>query len=296
MDLKKKLVAYSITGIAGLSLLVGGSTFALFTSSAQNTNNTFSSGTISISAYKDDVPNVGPMFYTNSPENGQVLGTLPTGYWAPGDKNTRGLFLENDGTLQGRLKTLSIIPTDSSASPVTTGNDYNNALLFAKQSKVIVWNVEKIDVDGKKGKLKGVDSTTMDSVMDIINYGYSQWVNNNPSASLDQQQTVADLMNYVNNYLIEQMNNLPDSGKDSTGTFKVENIYEASLNSMVNNQIDVSNSNIELDQDEAALLGFTVEFLKTPPAGSNIDQNAMQGKSVYFTFKTDWEQTAHNNN
>lgn len=294
MSIKKKLALYSASGIVGLSMLVGGSTFALFTSSAQNTNNTFSSGTIHITAKRDDVPNSGPMFYTTSPQNGAVVGAMPTGYWAPGDKNTRGLFLENKGTLDARLKTLSIIPTNSSAVDVTSGTDYDNAYLFAKQSKVIVWNVKKVDADGKYLPIPAVDSTFMDTIMDYINYGYAEWRKDYPSANLDNQQTAAELMNYVNQVLIDKLNDLPDNGDDPSGTFKVKNIYEAALSSMVNNQINVQNEAIEISKEEAALLGFTVEFLKNPPAGAGIDQNDMQGKSVYFTFKTDWEQVKNN--
>ncbi|WP_423800234.1 TasA family protein [Neobacillus sp. SAB-20_R2A] len=294
MNIKKKLALLSASGVLGLSLIAGGATYAIFTSSAQNTNNSFSSGTISITAKKDDVPNNGPMFYTKSPDNGVVLGGMPTGYWAPGDKNTRGLFLENTGTLDARLKTLSIFPTNSSAVEVSSGDDYDNALLFARQSKVIVWNVKKIDVDGTAGPIKAVNATFMDTIMNYINFGYSQWRNDHPAASLEDQQTAADLMNYTNSYLISQMNNLPSDGTDSSGRFEVKNIYEADLSSMVNNQINFKAENIKIAKDEAALLGFTVEFLKDPPAGSGINPNDMQGKSVYFTFKTDWEQDKNN--
>lgn len=294
MNLKKKLAVYSATGMVGLSLLVGGSTFALFTSSAQNTNNTFTSGTVNITALRDDVPNVGPMFYTSSPQNGSVVGAMPTGYWAPGDKNTRGLFLENTGSLDARLKTLTIVPTNSSTVEVNSGVDYDNALLFAKQSHVIVWNVKKVDADGKAGPIPAISSSFMDTIMDYINLGYAEWRDDNPSASLDNQQTAAELMNYVNQVLLEKLNSLPDSGKDPSKTFQVTNIYEADLASMVNNQINIKNQAIQISKDQAALLGFTVEFLKNPPQGSGIDPNAMQGKSVYFTFKTNWEQVKNN--
>jgi len=294
MNLKKKVATYTISGMVGLSLLAGGATYALFTDSAQNTNNSFAAGTLDITAKKDDVPNTGPMFYTKSPDKGVVLGGMPTGVWAPGDKHTRGLFLENEGSLKAVLKSLSISPTTSSAVEVTQGVDYDNGMLFARQAKVIVWNVKKIDLDGHEKAIKAVDADTMNTMMEWINYGYNLWRTANPNKSLEDQQAMAEAMNTVNSYLIDKLRDLPSNGKDVTERFQVKNLYEAQLSNMVNNNIELKAQNIQIDPGEAVLLGFTVELMKNPPAGSGIDQNALQGKSVYFTFKTNWEQKKNN--
>jgi spore coat-associated protein N len=55
---------------------------------------------------------------------------------------------------------------------------------------------------------------------------------------------------------------------------------------------DTKSLGIKIQNDKAILLGFTVEMDLNPAAG--IDRNSMQGKSVYFTFKTDWEQARNN--
>src|SRR5690242_3697310 len=132
MNKKKKLMAMSLSGLLGLGLAVGGATFALFSSTASNNNNQFMAGTLHISSNRDDVPTVGPMFYTENSTN--TPGINPTSVWAPGDKNTRGLFLKNDGTLPAKLKSISISDVSGSTHVIN--------MKFAQKAKVIIWQVK----------------------------------------------------------------------------------------------------------------------------------------------------------
>lgn len=292
---KNKLAMLALSGVLATSLVVGGATYALFTSTVTNENNV-QAGTVIITSHRDDVPNVGPMFYTQSVA-GQV-GAMPTGEWAPGDKHTRGLFLENTGTLGAKLRTLTVLPTNSASQPVTaasTGADlqaYNDAILFAKQSRVKIWEVKEYDPTRGLVPFTRMDGTDMDLVMDIINEGYKIWRTANPSADLERQEEVARLLNAVNAYLMERLNDR--NGSADNRLFNVVKMYDQPLINFVNTPFNASPFAIQLQPQEATLLAYTVEMGLRPPAGSGIDPNSFQGKSVYFTFGSKWEQSAHN--
>ena len=86
LNIKKKLTLLATTGIVGIGLVAGGATYAIFTDSASNKANSFTAGTLNIESSRDDIPNYGPMFYTDSTNSN--VGAMPTGLWAPGDKKT----------------------------------------------------------------------------------------------------------------------------------------------------------------------------------------------------------------
>jgi predicted ribosomally synthesized peptide with SipW-like signal peptide len=117
---KKKLAVLMLTGVTVLGLGIGGATYAIFTSSAQNTNNSFTAGTVNIDIQRDlgdAIP--GPMFYTgasdtsgsfpydttknvpDAPPGAESLGGL-----APGDKLMRAMNIFNRGSLDVRVKQL----------------------------------------------------------------------------------------------------------------------------------------------------------------------------------------------
>jgi spore coat-associated protein N len=290
---KKKLAMLALTGVVTTALVIGGATYALFSSSVEN-RNVVQAGTVIITSKRDDVPNIGPMFYTQSVP-GQV-GAMPTGLWAPGDKHTRGMFLENTGSLAAKLKTLTIIPTNSSAQPVSAssvGADlqaYNDALLFARQARVKIWEVKEYDPTRGLVPFTRMDGTDMDLVMDLINIGCRMWLEENPEADLSRQEEVARFLNAVNAYLMEKLNER--DGSTNNRLFNVVKMYDQPLINFVNTPFNASPFGIQLQPREATLIAFTVEMAKKPPAG--IDANSFQGKSVYFTFGSKWEQSVHN--
>lgn len=83
MSIKKK-IGGALLGTALGAALIGGGTFAIFTDSATNTQNTFTAGTLDI--------NVG--------EEIAFSGTI--GNLAPGDKGSQTFEVTNDGSLQLR--------------------------------------------------------------------------------------------------------------------------------------------------------------------------------------------------
>ncbi len=143
VNVKTKISLLSITGLLSVSTLVGGGTFALFTAQAQNSNNDFTAGTLTITQERDDISQIGPMFYTSSTSS--QAGVIPNGLWAPGDQHTRGLFLENTGSLTAKLTSLSATPVDanglSAADASVNSRDLKNDSTFANQSNVIVWEL-----------------------------------------------------------------------------------------------------------------------------------------------------------
>lgn len=280
-----------------LVLAVGAGTYALFSSSATNGPNMVQAGTVEITSTRDDVPNIGPMFYTESVE-GQI-GAMPTGLWAPGDKHTRGLFLENVGSLDAKLKSLSVIPTNAQAEPVSSSSTdpadieaYNSAIVFAQQSRVKIWEVKEFDPSRGLVPFTRINGTEMDLLMDLVNIGYQIWLNENPDADLSDQEQAARMLNAVNAYMLEELNKR--NGDVNNRLFQVVKMYDKPLIHFVNNTpIDISDFGIELEPEEACLLAFTVEFRKNPP-GNQVSDNLMQGKTVYFTFGSYWEQSRNN--
>jgi predicted ribosomally synthesized peptide with SipW-like signal peptide len=122
---KKKLATLTIASMLCIGLLVGGTTYAIFTDSATNTSNTFTTGTINIEQKRDQGDSTpGPMFYTsisdtNTTDPGKYAYDVPKsnnlypyggeaiGGWAPGDTIERTLIVESTGSLEARLSSLS---------------------------------------------------------------------------------------------------------------------------------------------------------------------------------------------
>lgn len=117
---KAKMLTLIAGNLLGLGLVAGGGTFALFTDSTANTNNTFTAGTVKIDNLRDLSDTVpGPMFYsaasdptgqypydTNKNAPNQPPGGESLGGWAPGDDATRAMNVFNRGTLQAQLDEL----------------------------------------------------------------------------------------------------------------------------------------------------------------------------------------------
>ncbi|ODA41470.1 TasA family protein [Desulfosporosinus sp. BG] len=169
--MNKKLLMLIPTGVIAVSLLVGGSTYALFRSSATNTNNNFTAGTINLTQNRDQGDTIpGPMFYTNTsdptgsfpydtdknigyqPPGGESFGGL-----APGDSMTRAMNLFNNGPNALDAKVTKLKATVNPRG-LTSGRVYDQ---FTDKLNVLVQvpSVDKILYDGPlSGLLNGSDS------------------------------------------------------------------------------------------------------------------------------------------
>jgi len=96
--MKKKLLLAMGSAAAIAAVSIGG-TLALFTDS-KSASADIVAGTLCLSSERNDGdPVPGPMFYITAKQGATpsgVDGTLPTGYWAPGDAHKRTLNVRND--------------------------------------------------------------------------------------------------------------------------------------------------------------------------------------------------------
>ncbi|MGZ4134908.1 MAG: TasA family protein [Tumebacillaceae bacterium] len=286
MKKNKKLALLAVTGVVATSLAVGGASYALFTSNATNTGNSFTAGTLKVEANRDDIPTVGPMFYTDT---SALPGTMATGFWAPGDKYTRGLFLKNTGSLDARLKSITANTADASGNVVSSGSYYTSDLAFSSHSKLKIWQVNWFNPLGGLIPWTKLDATQMDAIMKYVNDGYAAWAAGNPNADpANDPNALNQLVEYVNKYLLDHINDIKASGKViDDGTVKVTRLYNASLDDLTNKTYNVSNFNIQTKPGESVLLAYTMELKKDTG-------NDMQGASAYFNFGSTWEQVRNN--
>lgn len=130
MNIKQKLMGYAVTGILGLGLTIGGSTYALFTDTITNEGNSATAGTVNINVMRDNGdPIPGPMFYpdsldplayhpydkTDKKPSGESIGG-----WAPGDKVVRDMYLGNSGSITAKLAGIRVKVRDSYTQTTTT--------------------------------------------------------------------------------------------------------------------------------------------------------------------------------
>lgn len=108
--MRRKLIVTTVF-FALIMALVGGATFALFTSSDSNEARTFEAGTVNIDIQRNTgEPVPGPMFYTTLQEGmaanwqtGYSAPKYPTGEWKPGDSHKREMTVKNKGSLPAKL-------------------------------------------------------------------------------------------------------------------------------------------------------------------------------------------------
>ncbi|MFJ9500036.1 TasA family protein [Brevibacillus centrosporus] len=124
MSLKKQF-AVTLASVGLGAALIGGGTFALFTSEAQNTGNTFAAGSVEVSLDKPD----GTTYF--NVEN-----------IAPGDSETKTVTVKNSGTLELRYDLgvdltgdlaaapngLTVKVTDKNGNEIAPGPDGNRVL------------------------------------------------------------------------------------------------------------------------------------------------------------------------
>ncbi|MBY0013799.1 TasA family protein [Paenibacillus typhae] len=106
-NLKKTMAMAMATTALGAALIAGGS-FAIFTSSVQNTGNTFAAGTLKIGLDKEDTDGT-PAKYFNLTN------------WAPGDSSIQPVVVTNKGSLELRYDLTLAVGGDlgGGANPVT---------------------------------------------------------------------------------------------------------------------------------------------------------------------------------
>lgn len=168
----KKMAFTVMSGVLALALAVGGTTYAIFTSSASNSGNTITAGTINLDAKRDNGDYVpGPMFYPDAldPDGNHpydVSQIAPSGEalggWAPGDKVTRTMILTNTGSLDAMVTGIKATPRatytqnlpsggNRTVNGLTSGAEFDE---FVQLAHVKVWNPDGAGTILYDGQLK----------------------------------------------------------------------------------------------------------------------------------------------
>ncbi|WP_308637801.1 TasA family protein [Paenibacillus silvisoli] len=267
MNMKKKMLALSLSSAVLLTAAIGGGTYALFTSKAANTENTFAAGTLSVSSHRNDVPVEGPMFYTNDTVAGGLMGT---GLWAPRDVHTRALLIKNTGSLDAKLKYVKAIPEGTSAEQAT-------ALEFGSQAIATV-----AALTTSNGEV--LDATAIDIINSEIDATFKDLISGNffeRIAAVGIQAAFAE----ISEALLDATYTVDNNGHSVT--VGVSDIYVGKLSDLASGQSAIL-PNLVLKAGQTMHLGYTVLFL------DDVNNNAIQNKTVKFTFDNQFEQAANN--
>ncbi|MDS0527438.1 CalY family protein [Clostridium sp. SHJSY1] len=170
---KKTLVGIAFTSVLAIGFTIGGATYAIFTDSATNRNNSFKTGSIILEQNRDHGDTIsfpGPMFYSaksdptghfpydrpkSDSSESSALGGEDVGGWAPGDIATRAMNIYNKGTLKAKITKLKATVNPKG---VTSGDAYNE---FTDKMNIKVTYLSTTLYDGKISELlNGVNIIT----------------------------------------------------------------------------------------------------------------------------------------
>lgn len=266
----KKIAVLAVAAVLAVGGSIGSATYALFTSEAQNTNNSFKSGTLSLSTHRNDVPVDGPMFYQNDSSDGQ----MGTGYWAPRDSHTRAMFIKNTGSLDAKL-------THITANP--EGN-VQDALNFGEQAMVTVASF-------KTSNGKALDTTAAAKLNEEVDKEFKKLINGNFWQKL-QAVGLQAAAAAVREELLDWTYRVNSNGESVT--VGVSDIYIGSLKDMYNGGSgqDTEVPNLILPAGQTMQLSYTVTFLDD--AGQTFKNNDIRGTTVNFGFVNQFEQVKNN--
>ncbi|ANE46891.1 hypothetical protein SY83_12070 [Paenibacillus swuensis] len=271
---RKKMALLAMTGVMAGSLAIGGATYALFKSTATNTMNTFASGTLKMSASRQDVPMTGPMFYTN---DNVAAGMMGTGFWAPGDTHTRALFIDNNGTLDGKLKSLKAVPE---------GN-VSDAMEFAKQATVTIAVFEAPEnTEYGTEVLQYLNKQQNDLFKERQTIWWNAIKARWTGLTIEQQKAAYyDFLAEIRTVLLDTI------FEYKTTPFAVKQVFTGSLEELYNSNNGVSSAlALKLGAGKTMFMGYTVHFMNLAPEVNNL----VQGKEVKFTFQSDFVQSKNN--
>jgi spore coat-associated protein N len=266
---KKKLASMAVGGAVALGLLVGGGTFALFTDSVSNTNNTFQSGKLKMEGHRHDIPVTGPMFYTESNDN----GAMGTGFWAPLDVHTRGMFLGNHGNLDAKLVKIKATPQSQAANE------------FAKQAMVTVAVVK----DKETGEI--VDATVLKEINELLSQQFKKALKDKGWLfdDADDARAFQELAAYIRAELLHQTFVLKNVAGQNVEAY-IEDLFSQPLSDFISSGgVNVKNRNIQVPVDKTLYMAYTVTL---PDHGA--DNNLLFNKQVNLTFTSEFEQAKNN--
>ncbi len=218
------------------------------------------------------------MFYTSD----SLDGAMGTGLWQPGDSHTRGIYIENTGTLNGDFNSLYAAPE----APVGS-QDYLNALEFANQSNIIVSMFEKTEgeIDAKAWSLvlKNTDAFIKSQLFDFTASQQAQAEGKTvEEIKLENLNFLALLKETLLNKIFVTQNAIGQNVY-----FKVNQVYTGSLKDLINPGVTVpADLQYTIKPGETMYLGYTVQMQDLTPE----QNNKLQGKEVKFAFTHEFVQ------
>lgn len=276
--MKKTVVAGILSSVMAVSLLVGGGTYAFFSSQASSSDNSFNSAKVELSTSREDMPTEGPMFYPTNTE-----GWNGTGTWVPGMQVSRGMFVKNTGSANVYLDNLKTLPLGTAAEQA-------DALKFAKEAMVIITALEPVNGN------KSFDSTTYDLMLkhievrinehfhDLFEENYLKAVKE-AGGDLNFIQMMAlhkTIYDSITKDLLGKVFTVKVLGESIEG--RVSEIYKDTLYNLYQNGTNVAGLNFTLPTDESMYLGYTVKYIDL----QDLNNQSLQGKNFKFTFSNEF--------
>jgi len=159
----KKRIFLSAVLMVTVCLLMGGATFAVFSSTASSGSSSLAAGTVILEADRDQSDNIpGPMFYSAASDGTGLFpydthknagyeppGGEAIGGWAPGDVATRALNVYNRGSLDARI---TKVQASVNVAGETSGTAYDE--FIDKMNIKVMYPASSIQL--YNGKLSGL--------------------------------------------------------------------------------------------------------------------------------------------
>lgn len=265
---RKKMATVAAAGMLSVGLLVGGASYALFSSEAESSGNEFTSGTLTLSTNRHDVPVAGPMFYVND-SNG---GRMGTGLWAPLDSHSRAMLIKNTGSLDAKLKTVY--------AEVEAGA---NAQAFAEQALVTIAVYETGGV--------ALDATAISKLNQMVDEEFKKLMSGgflSRIAGKSLQEASAIVREEVLDWTFRV-----DSDGESINV-GINDVYVGPLTDLLTSSgVTANTPHVQLPSDQTMHLGYTVTLMDDK--GKTFDNNDIKNVTAQFKFKTVFEQVRNNN-
>lgn len=278
--MKKRMAMALLSSTVAFAGLVGAGTYAYFSDTETSNGNTVQAGTLEMTGFRNDIPIEGPMFYTSDDfdaGNNAPDGVLGTGLWQPGDTNTRGMFIRNDGTLDAKLNKLYAVAEDADAEA------------FAEQAHVTIAVFEP-----DSNVFLGIDSSEYADLVEAIDQFYKtnfdqlmeQLFPNADQMELEElKQAIKQVHGEVKKLIMNQSFQVDVNG--APVNVNVKQVFQDQLSNLIGNNNLVDNQlQYVVEPGESLFFGYTVSFDDLTPE----ENNPLQGKEVRFNFATEFVQ------
>ena len=258
MKMSKKMASAIVASAMALIVLIAGGTYAYFSDIISVENNSFQTGTLKLTSARNDMPIQGPMFYT---EDSVESGIRGTGYWHPGKEVSRMLLVENEGSLNARLKSVKANVTSTNASSTELTK-------FAKAMNITVYVARNQNTSNKSAeKLK--------EALEAGQVKFEAWLKANDAT---EDGILAKMEQIYNEELVGR--GLPPGWAMESSTLEK---YRTGVNGGFNSN---GTPRVPLASGETIALSYSAHWRH----GTDKNENELQGKVFNIEFVHDFVQ------